>query len=416
MMSTKPDFIDFTKEMREEYTILVPNALPIHFELMREVFVMYGYNMELLNYEGHDVIETGLKYVHNDTCYPGVVVIGQLMYALLSGDYDIHKTALMLYQTGGGCRASNYVHLLRRALKQAGLGFVPVISINFGGIEKYSGFKVTAPMFVKGLMSWLYGDFLMLLYNQTKPYEKKKNCTDRVLAKWNTEIIRQFKSNKGLTNGAIKKNFRSIAADFSKIPVHKKNKIKVGIVGELYVKYARFGNNHLQEFLWAHNCEVHIPGILGFAMYSLSIGMEDKKLYGEKAGAVLFSKISVKYVENLEKIMLDVLSEYKCFESPMPFSKIKHLGKKVIGTGVKMGEGWLLPAEMMELVSSGVNNVICCQPFGCMPNHIVGKGVIRKVREYYPDSNICTIDYDAGATKVNQENRIKLMLSVANER
>ncbi len=415
-MNAKPDFMDFTKEMRNEYKILIPNALPIHFELMKEVFVMYGYNLELLNYEGKNVIETGLKYVHNDTCYPGIVVIGQLMYALLSGDYDVHKTALMLYQTGGGCRASNYVHLLRRALKKAGLGFVPVISINFGGIEKYSGFKVTLPMFAKGLMSWLYGDFLMLLYNQTKPYEIKENHCERMLSKWNKEITRQFKLNKGLTNSAIRKNFIAIATDFSKIPVHKKNKIRVGIVGELYVKYARFGNNHLQEFLQDHNCEVVIPGILGFAMYSLSIGMEDKRLYGEKASTVAFSKISVKYIQSLEKIMLEVLSQFKCFNAPMSFEEIRKLGKKVIGTGVKMGEGWLLPAEMMELVSSGVTNLICCQPFGCMPNHIVGKGVIRRVREYNYNANICTIDYDAGATKVNQENRIKLMLSVASEK
>ena len=415
-MKFKPDYIDFTKEMRDEYKILIPNALPLHFGLMREVFIMYGYNLELLDYEGQDVIETGLKYVHNDTCYPGIIVVGQLMYALLSGDYDIHKTALMLYQTGGGCRASNYVHLLRRALKQAGLGFVPVISINFGGIEKYTGFKVTLPMFVKGLMSWLYGDFLMLLYNQTKPYEKKENCCERVLDKWHKEIIRQFKANKGLSNSAISKNFLAIATDFSKIPVHKKNKVKVGIVGELYVKYARFGNNHLQEFLMDHECEVIIPGILGFAMYSLSIGMDDKNLYGENAGTVAFSKLSVKYIQSLEKIMLKTLSQFDCFDKPLPFSKTKSLGMKVISSGVKMGEGWLLPAEMMELIDSGVNNIICCQPFGCMPNHIVGKGVIRRVREIYPKSNICTIDYDAGATKVNQENRIKLMLSVAAER
>lgn len=415
-MANKPDFMDFTPEMRKEYKILIPNALPIHFELMREVFIMYGYNLELLDYEGRDVIETGLKYVHNDTCYPGIVVVGQLMYALISGDYDIHKTALMLYQTGGGCRASNYVHLLRRALKQAGLDFVPVISINFGGIEKYSGFKVTLPMFAKGIMSWLYGDFLMLLYNQTKPYEKKKNACELLLAKWNYEITAQFKANKGLSNHAIRKNFMAIATDFSKIPVHKKNKIKVGIVGELYVKYARFGNNHLQEFLHAHNCEVVIPGILGFAMYSLSIGMEDKRLYGEKAGTVAFSKISVKYIESLEKIMLETLSHFKCFTAPLPFAQMKNLGMRVISSGVKMGEGWLLPSEMMELVSTGVNNIICCQPFGCMPNHIVGKGVIRSVRDIYPEANICTIDYDAGATRVNQENRIKLMLAVAGEK
>lgn len=415
-MAAKPDFIDFTEEMRKEYKILIPNALPIHFELMREVFIMYGYNLELLNYEGREVLDTGLKYVHNDTCYPGIVVVGQLMHALLSGDYDIHKTALMLYQTGGGCRASNYVHLLRRALKQAGLGFVPVISINFGGIEKYSGFKVTLPMFAKGLMSWLYGDFLMLLYNQTKPYEKKENHTDKMLCKWNKEITRQFKANKGLSNSAIRKNFIAIADDFSKIPVYRKNKVKVGIVGELYVKYAKFGNNHLQEFLQDHNCEVRIPGILGFAMYSLSIGMEDKKLYGEKFGTVAFSKLSVKYIEKLEQILIDVLSGYKCFEAPMKFSEIKKLGTQIVGSGVKMGEGWLLPAEMMELEKSGVKNLICCQPFGCLPNHIVGKGVIRKVRELNPDSNICAIDYDAGAARVNQENRIKLMLAVAQEK
>lgn len=413
-MATNEIYPEFTVEMKRTHTILIPNALPMHFSLMGEVFRKEGYHIDFLNYSGQRIIDTGLKYVHNDACYPAIIVIGQLIYALESGDYDPKKTALMLYQTGGGCRASNYVHLLRKALKTAGFDYVPVVSVNFGGIEKNTGFKVTAPMFLKGLIAWLYGDFIMLLRNQVRPYEKEKGASKKLTKKWTKCLNNQISHNKGITRGSIARNFRAIADDFGHIPIMKEKKPKVGIVGELYVKYADFGNNHLQDYLVEQGAEIMVPGILGFALYSLNIGMENHRLYGDKKG-VMFSRIAVKYVEMLEKTMLSVLKEYPNFEKPVSFQELKKLGEHTISRGVCMGEGWLLTAEMAELIEKGYKNIVCVQPFGCLPNHIAGKGMIRSLNEQYKEANICTIDYDAGATRVNQENRIKLMLALARE-
>lgn len=413
-MTTNEKYPEFTKKMKKTHTILIPNAMPVHFSIMGSVFRENGYNIAFLNYSGQKIVDTGLKYVHNDTCYPAIIVIGQLIYALESGDYDPKTTALMLYQTGGGCRASNYVHLLRKALKAAGYAYVPVVSINFGGIEKNSGFKVTAGMFLKGLISWLYGDFLMLLRNQVLPYEVENGTCKMLMEQWTKKLTKQLRHNRGITKKAIARNFTGIAEDFSRVAVRRRDKPKVGIVGELYVKYADFGNNHLQDFLVEQGAEVMVPGILGFALYSLNIGMENGRLYGEKKG-VPFSWFAVRYIEMLETIMLSVLADYPEFCTPVSFKMLKDFGDQTISRGVCMGEGWLLTAEMAELIEKGYNNIVCVQPFGCLPNHIVGKGMIRKLREQYPEANICAIDYDAGATKVNQENRIKLMLSLANE-
>ena len=413
-MTTNEKYPEFTKKMKKTHTILIPNAMPVHFSIMGSVFRENGYNIAFLNYSGQKIVDTGLKYVHNDTCYPAIIVIGQLIYALESGVYDPKTTALMLYQTGGGCRASNYVHLLRKALKAAGYAYVPVVSINFGGIEKNSGFKVTAGMFLKGLISWLYGDFLMLLRNQVLPYEVENGTCKMLMEQWTKKLTKQLRHNRGITKKAIARNFTGIAEDFSRVAVRRRDKPKVGIVGELYVKYADFGNNHLQDFLVEQGAEVMVPGILGFALYSLNIGMENGRLYGEKKG-VPFSWFAVRYIEMLETIMLSVLADYPEFCTPVPFKMLKDFGDQTISRGVCMGEGWLLTAEMAELIEKGYNNIVCVQPFGCLPNHIVGKGMIRKLREQYPEANICAIDYDAGATKVNQENRIKLMLSLANE-
>lgn len=413
-MAVNELFIEFTEEMRETHTILIPNAMPVHFSLVASVFRDAGYKVDLLSYSGQKIIDTGLKYVHNDACYPAIVVIGQLIYALESGDYDPHKTALMLYQTGGGCRASNYVNMLRKALIKAGLEYVPVVSINFGGIEKNSGFKVTPMMFFKGLISWLYGDYIMLLRNYVMSYEKEKGAAKALQEKWRKELTEQIRNNKGMSRIAIKRNFNEIAKDFASVPVTGEIKPKVGIVGELYIKYADFGNNYLLDFLIEQNVEVMVPGLLGFAMYSLNIGMENNRFYGDKKGAA-FSRFSVAYVRSLEKSMLDVLKEYPQFPLPIPFPELKSLGEQTIGSGVCMGEGWLLTAEMAELIEKGYSNVICVQPFGCLPNHIVGKGMIRAMTEKYDNANICTVDYDAGSTQVNQHNRIKLMLSIAKE-
>ncbi len=407
--------VDFTKEMKKEYAILAPDIFPTHMELLTELFHMYGYNLVVLKYEGKKVIDTGLKYLHNDMCYPAICSVGQQLYALTCGDFDPHKCALIQFQTGGGCRASNYIWLLRKALKNMGMDYVPVISISFAGLEKYSGFKIKLSMILKAVMALVYGDMLLLLKNQTAPYEVNAGDTRKVVDKWIKELTDQFRKNKGLTIKSLKRNLSAIAEDFHNIKREKRDKIKVGIVGEIYVKYSSFGNNGLERFLDTQDCEYMLPGVLGFFQYCFSNMETDYNYYGGSKLVRAGGKLAEKIACRVEKYMREALLPYKEFVVPAPFEEKKKSVTKVIDRGVKMGEGWLLPAEIIELVENGYSNIICAQPFGCLPNHIVGKGVIRRLRELYPHANIFPIDYDAGASKVNQENRIKLMLSVARE-
>ncbi len=406
--------VEFTKEMKNEYTILVPDIFPTHMDLLKEVFAMYGYNVEVLHYEGQKVIDCGLRYIHNDMCYPAICSVGQLLYALKCGDYNPHKVALLQFQTGGGCRASNYIWLLRKALKNMDMDYVPVISLSFSGMEKQSGFKIKPTMLLKGIMAVMYGDMIMLLRNQIQPYETQKGTTAEMVDKWNKELIRQFKKNRGLVGRSVKRNLKKMVDDFCSIPVERTKKTKVGIVGEIYVKYSQFGNNGLETFLASENCEFMVPGVIGFIQYCFAGSDIDRKYYGKNSKSS-FTKIAFKLIGKLEKYLLEALKDHPEIIAPYPFEKLEELADKVLDRGVSMGEGWLLPAEMAELIEKGYNNIVCAQPFGCLPNHIVGKGVIRTLKELYPNANICPVDYDAGASKVNQENRIKLMLSVERE-
>ncbi len=406
---------EFTKEMKKEYTILAPDIFPLHMQLLKEVFTMYGYNLEVLSYRGKKVIDTGLRHVHNDMCYPAICAIGQQLYALGSGDYDPHKTALIQFQTGGGCRASNYIWLLRKALANMNMEHVPVLSLSFTGMEKQSGFKITPVMMLKGIMSLVYGDLLMLLKNQVKPYEINTGETEATVKKWVSALASQFKRNRGLVGGAVRRNFAAVVADFAKIKRTDEKKIKVGIVGEIYVKYSPLGNNGLEEFLESQGCEYMMPGVLGFIQYCFANIETDYKLYGGKKSVLAIGKIVEKIMSRLEGDMLASLAPYPEFTAPSKFEEVKKMADIVLDRGVKMGEGWLLPAEMVELIEKGYGNIVCAQPFGCLPNHIVGRGTVRTFKEKFPKSNICPIDYDSGASKVNQENRIKLMLAVARE-
>lgn len=406
----------FTKEMKKEYTILIPTMLPIHFKLICNILDNYGYKTEILQNKSHQVINEGLKYVHNDICYPALLVIGQFIDALKSGKYDINKVALMITQTGGGCRASNYIHLLRKALKKAGFGNIPVISLNLSGLEKNPGFSLTLPMLKKMIVSLVYGDLLMSLKNQVKPYEVNKNQSDEIIDKWINTLKSQFKKGRGTNLKDIKNNFDSILNDFSKVETQKKEKVKVGVVGEIYVKYSSLGNNDLEDFLFSQDCEVCVPGVLNFMLFKVDNRLEDIKLYGGSKIKKLIVQKLFEYFEKIEKIMLESLSNYKEFHQIKSYQEIKSLVNGVIGYGNKMGEGWLLTAEMLELASAGFENIVCAQPFGCLPNHICGKGMIRKIREVNNNANIVAVDYDPGASKVNQENRIKLMLALAKEK
>ncbi len=404
----------FTKEMKREYTILFPMMAKIHFRLMKNVFTHFGYKVELLETEGPEIAQVGLKYVHNDTCYPALLTIGQLIHALQSGKYDVNKTALMLTQTGGGCRASNYIHLLRKALVKAGFENVPVVSLNMSGMEKNPGFQITLPLIRRIAAAGLYGDLLMNLDNQVKPYEIRQGDSARMVVKWTNNLTEILVRGHGVNRKEMKKYLDRIAEDFSKIKVKRTPKIKVGVVGEIYVKYASLGNNNLEQFLYDQGCEINLPGILGFAMFKVDNRIEDYKLYGGSRVKYIAVTKLMNYLVDLENMVIDSQIKYG-FRPITRYAHTKELVKGVIGYGSKMGEGWLLTGEMLELVECGFENIVCTQPFGCLPNHINGKGMIRKIKERDSRANIVAIDYDPGAPRVNQENRIKLMLAVARE-
>lgn len=401
--------------MKQEYTILCPQMAEIHFDLIVNVFRNCGYKMEVLKNNGPGVVQEGLKYVHNDTCYPALLVIGQFIDALKSGKYDLDRTALVITQTGGGCRASNYIHLLRKALRKAGMENVPVVSLNMSGLEHNPGFSLTLPMLRRLVAGLVCGDLLMLLNNQVKPYEINKGDSAALVQKWTKDLSDQFNRGEGYKLPQQRKNLEKIAADFAAIPVNRVPKVRVGIVGEIFVKYSPLGNNQLEDFLAEQDCEVNVPGILNFALFKVDNRLEDIKLYGGNPIKFRVVTILMDYLLKMQEILIAAVKTQPCFEAPMNYAHTKALVKDVIGYGNKMGEGWLLTAEMLELVECGFENIVCAQPFGCLPNHICGKGMIRRIKELDDRANIVPIDYDPSATRVNQENRIKLMLAVARE-
>ena len=411
----KSAFVDFTKEMKQEYTILAPDIFPTHMELLASIFRNEGYHLDVLHYENRKVIDTGLKYLHNDMCYPAICTVGQQLYALTCGDYDPHKVALIQFQTGGGCRASNYIWLLRKALERMGMEYVPVISLSFSGMEHYSGFQIKPRMIFRAIQALIYGDMLLLLKNQVRPYEKVDGDTDKLVAQWIERLSKQLAQGGNLSSRKMKNTLSEIAADFHSIPRVSKTLKKVGIVGEIYVKYSSFGNNGLEAFLASQGCEYMVPGVLGFFQYCFSNMSTDYHYYGGLPFAKWAGNFALRVSMRMEKDIRAALAPYPEFAIPASFRELRRLSAQIIDPGVKMGEGWLLPGETAELIEKGYNNVVCAQPFGCLPNHIVGKGTIRRLREIYPNANIFPVDYDAGASKVNQENRLKLMLAIAED-
>ena len=405
-------YIPFTEEMKKDYTILVPTMLPMHFELIISVMRTYGYHMELLRSSGPEIAETGLHYVHNDTCYPAILVIGQFIDALRSGKYDPDKVALILFQTGGGCRASNYIPLLRKALQRAGYGHVPVISFSLAGLEKHPGFKLTVPKLRSMMYAVLYGDLLMTLVNQCKPYEIHTGEAEALAADWTERLGRELGGGR-IRYRDILANYRRIIDDFAAIPRQERETVKVGVVGEIFVKYSPLGNNDLESFLVREGAEVVVPGLLDFCLYCVFNNIEDYKLYGRGRLSHGVYTLAYRYLCRKKRDMIELIERDERFAAPTPFERTAELAHGYISNGAKMGEGWLLTAEMLELAESGVKNIVCTQPFGCLPNHICGKGMMRPIKERNPDVNIVAIDYDAGATRVNQENRLKLMLSNA---
>ena len=404
----------FTKDRKATHTILIPNMAVTQVRLLKASMESEGYHVEVLGNCGSQVAQLGLKYVHNDTCYPALLVIGQFLDALNSGKYDLEHTALAITQTGGGCRASNYIHLLRKALVKAGYPQIPVASINFSGLEKDSGLVFTLPLLRKAAASIFYGDLLVTLRNQTAPYEVKPGAADALVDHWVRVIGDWIKQGRGFSAREMKHTFPRMAAQFAAIPVKRVPKVKVGIVGEIYVKYSPLGNNDLQNFLEKEGCEVNLPGLMGFVQYCLYNNSETVRLYGGSLAAQEGPELLLKWLDSVEAAACKALADHG-YHAPARFAHLRTLPNGIIGMGNKMGEGWLLTAEMIELVQAGYGNIVCAQPFGCLPNHICGKGMINKIRALYPSANITPIDYDPSATRVNQENRIKLMLAVAKE-
>ncbi|MCK8827653.1 2-hydroxyacyl-CoA dehydratase [Natroniella acetigena] len=402
----------FTKEMKKNHTILSPQMSPIHFQFFETAFKEAGYDLEVLPAVDKKAIDIGLEYVNNDACYPSIIVVGQLIEALKSGRYDLDNTSVIMSQTGGGCRATNYVGFIRKALQDAGLEQVPVIALSAQGFEKNPGFKITLPLVHRALEGVIYGDLLMKVLYKTRPYEKHPGTADRLYEKW------VDKCQKSLASGnrkEYKENIRNIVRDFDNLELKEGlEKPKVGIVGEILVKFHPTANNNVVDFLESEGVEAVVPGLLDFFLYSLYNTEEKyKKLSGSLWGMIK-SKLGIKGVEFFyRRPMRKALKESKRFSEPDTIYEIAKGAKKHLSLGNQTGEGWFLTGEMVELIEKGVKNILMLQPFGCLPNHIIGKGMIKKLRSYYSGVNIKPIDYDPGASEVNQLNRIKLMLSVA---
>ncbi len=404
----------FTEEMKKEYTIIYPTMLPVHFGLIARIFETEGYKVEMLTTNHRGIVEEGLKYVHNDTCYPALLVIGQLIDAVKSGKYDPHKVALLITQTGGGCRASNYIHLLRKALEKAGLEYIPVISLNLSGLEKNPGFKMGIRTLLKAVFAMMYGDIIVQCANQVRPYEVTKGQTDETVEEMMQFLLQEMNQGRGMSFKSMVVNFDKIVAKFKAIPVAGEPKVRVGVVGEIYVKYSSLGNNNLEEFLLSEGVEPVVPGLTDFIIFKIYNREVDVNIYGGLWAKKKICQMLKGYIEKCQKAMIAAMDKGG-FRAPGTFEDLRRRIKGYLGEGIKMGEGWLLTAEMLELIHSGTPNIVCTQPFGCLPNHIVGKGMIRRLKDDYPYSNIVAIAYDPGATKINQENRIKLMLANAKQ-
>ena len=404
--------VKFTEEMRQEYTILCPQLSPIHLDLLEPAFNACGYHFEVLPNDNRHAVDVGLKYVNNDACYPSLMVVGQIMDALLSGKYDVNKVAVIMTQTGGGCRATNYIGFIRRALEKAGIPQVPVISLNMGGIETNPGFKLDLNMLMRTAYGAVFGDLFMRCVYRMRPYEKEKGSVDALHQKW-LKKCQTFVSAKHMSFFKFQKMCRQIVEDFDAIPTTGVSKPRVGIVGEILVKFAPAANNHLVELLEAEGAEAVVPDLLDFMLYCFYNQIYKADQLGMSKKTALISRLGIDGLEFLRNGATKALKKSRNFTPPTSIYKTVKYANSIVSIGNQTGEGWFLTGEMIELIHSGVNNIVCTQPFACLPNHVVGKGVIKELRHHYPLSNIVAIDYDPGASEVNQLNRIKLMLSTA---
>ena len=404
--------VSFTKEMRKDYTILCPQMSPVHFSLLEAAFNANGYHLEVLPNDNKHAVDVGLKYVNNDACYPSLIVVGQIMDALLSGKYDLNKTAVIMSQTGGGCRASNYIAFIRRALKKAGMEQVPVISLNLSGLESNPGFKLTLPLVKAVVYAAVFGDIFMKCIYRMRPYELEKGIVNRKHKIWEKRVI-AFLTGSSLSHSQFKKMCREMVHDFDTIPISDEKKPRVGIVGEILVKFLPAANNHLAELLEAEGAEPVVPDLIDFMSYCFYNQNFKVDNLGFKKSKAFFGNIGIKAIDWVRKTANEALAESRHFHPTADIRDLAKMARPIVSEGNQTGEGWFLTGEMMELIHDDVPNIVCIQPFGCLPNHIVGKGVIKEIRRQYPKANIAAIDYDPGASEVNQLNRIKLMLSTA---
>ncbi|MCR5467653.1 MAG: 2-hydroxyacyl-CoA dehydratase [Lachnospiraceae bacterium] len=414
LVSTAHDRVIFTEEMRKNYTILCPQMSPIHFDIIAPAFRASGYNLELLNNDGREAVDVGLKYVNNDACYPSLMVVGQIMEAVLSGKYDMNKTAVLMTQTGGGCRASNYIGFIRRALAKAGYPQVPVISLSMVGLEKNPGFKFTFQLIQHGLYGLEFGDIFMRCLYRTRPYEAVEGSANALHEKWKAKCIKFVTQPGVLSHNKFKKMCRQIIRDFDKLPILDIKKPRVGVVGEILVKFMPAANNYLVELLEAEGAEAVVPDLTDFILYSCyNTNFKADELMESSKRSKRLNNLGIWLFEWLRSAARDEFEKSSRFEAPARIEELAKMASPIVSEGNQTGEGWFLTGEMLELIHSGTPNIVCTQPFACLPNHIVGKGVIKELRRENPAANIVAIDFDPGASEVNQLNRIKLMLSTA---
>ena len=403
----------FTEEMRKTYTILCPQMSPIHFDLIEPAFQSCGYQLEVLKNDNKSAVDMGLKYVNNDACYPSLMVVGQIMDAVLSGKYDLTRTAVIVSQTGGGCRASNYIGFIRRALEKAGQPQIPVISLNLSGLEGNPGFKFTPALIQKGLYGLVFGDIFMRCLYRTRPYESTPGSANALHQKWKQTCIAFLSNPRLLSHRKFKRYCREIIRDFDRLPLLDIQKPRVGVVGEILVKFLPAANNYLVELLEAEGAEAVVPDLLDFFLYCFYSQNFKTAYLGDKKSSWRIASLGIKALEWLRSAARDEFNKSRRFHAPARIKELADYASPIVSQGNQTGEGWFLTGEMLELIHTGTNNIVCTQPFACLPNHVVGKGVIKELRHRYPLSNIVAIDYDPGASEVNQLNRIKLMLSTA---
>ena len=415
IQSSAIEKVVFTKQMREEYTILCPQMSPIHFELLETAFNASGYHLEVLPNDNKQAVDVGLKYVNNDACYPSLMVVGQIMEAILSGKYDTHKIAVIISQTGGGCRASNYIGFIRRALKKAGYGYIPVISINLSGLEDNPGFKLTPNLVLRGIYGVIFGDIFMKCVYRLRPYEAVPGSVNAMHRKW-VKVCQEFLSNGYPSRHRFNQLCREIIADFDNhIELLDIKKPRVGVVGEILVKFLPAANNYLVELLESEGAEAVVPDLLDFLLYCFYNQNFKVSHLGMKKSKAWTGNMGIKVLEWFRAPASRAFAQSRHFDPPARIQDMGEMASDIVSLGNQTGEGWFLTGEMLELIHSGAPNIVCTQPFACLPNHVVGKGVIKELRRRYPQSNIVAIDFDPGASEVNQLNRLKLMLSTANK-